>query len=95
MNKCDYCFSPHKGFIHGKSIKNYDWKETSGFNSMPIMFEARVYHNWFLEMLILKGNLDEKAGLMIDTGNGYRYVDIDYCPFCGRKLTIGDDENDS
>ena len=26
---------------------------------------------------------------MIDTLDGARYVDINYCPFCGRKLDNG------
>lgn len=36
-------------------------------------------------MFILKNKDDKKAGLMVDSGYGYRWVDIDYCPFCRKE----------
>lgn len=39
-----------------------------------------------LRCFILKGLEDEKAGLMIGTYEGYHYININYCPMCGRKL---------
>ena len=35
---------------------------------------------------ILKCQKDEKAGLMIESYEGCSYIDINYCPMCGRKL---------
>ena len=37
-------------------------------------------------MFILKNEDDKKAGLMVDSGYGYRWVDIDYCPFCRKEV---------
>lgn len=76
---CQYCRENNR-HICGKTIQTDDWKKTAGyhFNS-----EYRVD---ILEAFILKSENDKYAGLMINTGNGYRFVDIRYCPFCGRKI---------
>ncbi len=42
-----------------------------------------------LNCFIMKCPADKDAGLMIGTYEGYSYIDIKYCPMCGRKL--GDD----
>lgn len=78
-NQCSYCREKN-GFISGTSIKYDDWKKTAGYS-----FE-NDYIIDFLEAFILKGENDKYAGLMVNSGNGFRYIDINYCPFCGRKL---------
>lgn len=80
---CEYCRESEKLEIAGKIIRTFEWKETAGY-------EAPRNRNDFLEMFILKGKKDKKAGLMIDSGCGFRYIDINYCPMCGRKLKEGD-----
>lgn len=37
-------------------------------------------------IFIHKGEEDEVAGLMIGNYEGYRYININYCPVCGRRL---------
>ena len=76
---CEYCHKKDDGEIMGKTIRQFEWKETAGYKPP----EKR---NDFLEMFIIKGKDDKKAGLMIDNGYGYRYIDINYCMFCGRRL---------
>ena len=39
-------------------------------------------------IFIHKGENDEVAGLMIGNYEGYRYIYINYCPVCGRKLGV-------
>ncbi len=75
---CNYCRFIGKE-IHGKAIKPNEFKKTAGY------IEPKNYRD-YLDLFILKNENDDKAGLMIDNGNGYRFIDIDYCPFCGRKL---------
>ena len=77
---CEYCYQRKDNEISGKPIFQYELKKTAGYKPP----EKR---NDFLEMFILKGKDDKKAGLMIDTGYGYRYIDINYCPMCGRRLS--------
>ena len=76
---CEYCREAEKLEIAGKTIKTNEWQETAGYNAPKDKID-------FLELFILKGKTDKKAGLMIYNENGARYIDIDYCPFCGRKL---------
>lgn len=76
---CEYCYQSKDNEISGKPIFQYEWKETAGY-------EPPKDRNDFLEMFILKLKNDKKAGLMIDSGYGYRYIDINYCPMCGRRL---------
>ena len=83
MKYCDYCYEKEEGDITGKSIRNYKWLETAGYRNRITATTNKVD---YLNMFILKGKKDKYAGLMIDSGNGARYVDIKYCPFCGRKL---------
>ena len=75
---CEYCHKKDDGEIMGKTIRQFEWKETAGYKPP----EKR---NDFLEMFILKLKNDKKAGLMIDNGYGYRYVDINYCMFCRKE----------
>lgn len=68
---CKYC-EEEDNSITGKSI---------GYSSRKL-----VDYIDYLNLFILKGASDEKAGLMIENTIGARYIDINYCPFCGRKL---------
>ena len=81
---CQYCKELDSSII-GKIIQTTEFKETYGY-SLRLAWLEREYLNVF----ILKGKEDKQAGLMIDIGNGCRYVDIRYCPFCGRKLSKGE-----
>lgn len=78
-NICQYCKSSFKGNICGKSIRTNEWKKTAGYKEIW----SKKDH---LDLFILKGKNNKKAGLMIENENGARYIDIDYCPFCGRRL---------
>ena len=83
-NKCPFC-NENDNYIKGKILKYYDFKATSGYKDRFVLgCDINLIDN--LDVFILRGSSDKKAGLMIDTGNGARYVDISYCPFCGRKL---------
>ena len=77
---CEYCRESEKLEIAGKIIRTFEWEETAGY-------EAPRNRNDFLEMFILKGKNDKKAGLMIDSGCGFRYIDINYCPMCRTKIS--------
>lgn len=81
---CPYCKEDKhfKGAIHGSTIYTQDLKETYGY-STRMGSRERDYLNVF----ILKGESDKYAGLMIENINGARYIDIRYCPFCGRKIS--------
>lgn len=83
MKECDYC-KEREGHIAGKVIRTHEWKLTSGYRTRLSTTTTSNYD--YLNMFILKGKEDKYAGLMIDIGNGARYVDIKYCPFCGKKL---------
>ncbi len=80
---CKYCEKIKDGTINGKTIRNYEWKETACKNN----FLAHELD--FMEAWIMKGEGDEKAGLMVDNGHSTRYFDINYCFMCGRKLNGG------
>lgn len=75
---CEYCYKKDDDEIMGKTIRQFEWKETAGY-------EPPKNRNDFLEMFILKLKNDKKAGLMIDNGYGYRYIDINYCMFCRKE----------
>ena len=75
---CPYCYEKN-GHIRGKTFHTKDLKPTAGYRE-----PANYVH--CLDVFILKGKEDKYAGLMIDNMNGARYIDIRYCPFCGRKL---------
>lgn len=77
---CEYCKQSEKLEIAGKITATFEWKETAGY-------EAPKNRNDFLEMFILKGKNDKKAGLMVDSGCGFRYIDINYCPKCRPKTS--------
>ena len=86
---CEYC-QENEQCIHGKIIKTEELKATAGFNEkfynecMKSCYRPEVFNK--LELFILKGKRDKKAGLMLNTISGARYIDINYCPMCGRKL---------
>lgn len=73
-----------------KIVSTCEWKKTAGYepernnNCYRDYIDPKAFE--LLEMFILKGKNDKKAGLMINTINGARYIDINYCPMCGRKL---------
>lgn len=80
---CKYCRNSdnYPGAIFGYSIRTRELKETHGYsvNKNPDIID-------YLQLFILKGQDDKKAGLMFDNIYGARYVEINYCPFCGRKI---------
>lgn len=75
---CPCCYEK-EGHIAGKAINTYNLKPTAGYTEPTIGVD-------YLNIFILKGKEDKYAGLMIENINGARYIDIRYCPFCGRKL---------
>lgn len=79
---CPYCYEKD-GHIAGKAINTYNLKPTAGYTEPTIGVD-------YLNIFILKGKEDKYAGLMIENINGARYIDIRYCPFCGRKLCNDD-----
>lgn len=79
---CPYCYEKD-GHIHGKAINTYNLKSTAGYR------EPTNYKD-YLSIFLIKGKEDKYAGLMIENLNGTRYIDIRYCPFCGRKLCNDD-----
>ena len=86
---CEYCYENEK-YIHGKTIKTEELKATAGFNGkfynecLKSCYKPEIFN--MLELFILKSERDKKAGLMLNTINGTRFIDINYCPICGRKL---------
>lgn len=75
---CHYCYG-EGDHIRGKVIHTNELKPTAGYREPTNYVDC-------LDVFILKGKKDKYAGLMIDNMNGARYIDIRYCPFCGRKL---------
>lgn len=73
---CKYCEeTTSKGCISGKN-----------FNVIPTVYLKAKTNYDRLNCFILKCKEDEKAGFMIGTYEGYCYIDINYCPMCGRKI---------
>ena len=76
---CKFCDANSKGeILSSKPIRTFEWQKTAGYRPPKDKID-------FLEMFILKNEDDKKAGLMVDSGYGYRWVDIDYCPFCRKE----------
>lgn len=91
MSSCEYCSSrPKLAEIHGRTIRNYELKPTAGYkpernrHCYKESYISEAFER--IELFILKGKNDEKAGLMIENISGVRYIDINYCPMCGREL---------
>lgn len=82
---CEYCEEADKS-IHGKVIRTNELKSTLSFNKsmyndcLKPGYDPRAFN--MLELFILKGKRDKKAGLMLYAINGARYIDINYCPMC-------------
>lgn len=76
---CPYCYEK-KGGICGKTVRMYNLKPTSGY-------KCPSGYSDYLSIFILKGQKDKDAGLMIENIFGARYVNIRFCPFCGRRLS--------
>lgn len=72
---CQYCREYEKDDIKGKEIK---------VNKTTILLQKNDTDN--LSCFIMKGKEDKKAGIMIGTYEGFHYIDINYCPMCGRQL---------
>lgn len=75
---CEYCEPNKNGEIRGKSFK---------------LEKTVAYMNTYInkDCWILKGEGDEKAGIMVadrypGVSENALYFDINYCPICGRKL---------
>lgn len=89
---CDYCNDYYimndqsDISVCGKMVKTSDLRHMIGFDDVTVEVNGRLVHNSFLQMYIYKTRDDDKASLMIETIDGIRYIDIEYCPFCGRKL---------
>lgn len=77
---CEYCKQWEDKTIHGKHIRDYEWRETKCKN------EFLTHELDFMEAWIMKCEGDKYAGLMVDNGHSARYININYCPMCGRKL---------
>lgn len=76
---CEFCDANSKGeILSGKPVRTFEWQKTAGYRPPKDKID-------FLEMFILKNEDDKKAGLMVDSGYGYRWVDIDYCPMCRKE----------
>ena len=84
IEPCKYCYEIDNK-IFGDTIHTYELKETAGYKERKGS-EFNKTQNEYLNLFILKGKDDKKAGLMIENIVGARYIDITYCPFCGRKL---------
>lgn len=78
---CKFCDVNSKNEILGRTIRYYELKKTAGYEP-----PKNEYDIDFLELFILKLKKDKKAGLMLNNKNGIRYIDINYCPMCGRRL---------
>ena len=71
---CEYCREYENGNIKGDEFKV---EKTAGYKE-----EYMKYRCW-----IMKTINDLKAGIMIsEYGMNAGYIDINYCPMCGRKL---------
>lgn len=78
---CNYCNEKEeKNMIIGKCIRTSEFKKTAGYEK----YSKDKYP--LLELSIYKGTEDEEAALLIENNFGMRYININYCPFCGRKL---------
>lgn len=78
---CEYCCANKNNEILGRTIRYYELKKTVGYEPPKYKYDID-----FLEVFILKLKEDKKAGLMLNNINGVRYIDINYCPICGRRL---------
>jgi hypothetical protein len=72
---CEYCRQTKDKFLAGKDFEVHKTNKLRAKN-----------HTDNLYCFVLKSEDDEKAGLMIGTIEGYHYININYCPMCGRKL---------
>lgn len=78
---CKYCKTDNEiDIIIGDHIPKEKIKKTIGY-------KPSSFYRDDLDFMISKGKADKKAGLMITTMCGTRYIDINYCPFCGRKVS--------
>lgn len=74
---CKYCGQGNKTEISGAYLKVIPTKSTRELYR-PICYKPKCF--------ILKCKKDKKAGLMMDSLETCYYIDINYCPMCGKKL---------
>lgn len=72
---CKYCRELKEKTISGAYLELTPTKRTE---------EKQIYYE--PKCFILKCKKDKKAGLMINNYKCCHYIDINYCPMCGRKL---------
>ena len=72
---CKYCELGDKTHITGAY---FDMKLTKSTESNMRYYKPKCF--------ILKGKKDEKASLMLESYKGCSYIDINYCPLCGKRL---------
>ncbi len=72
--ECMHCKEKNKNIIWGKDL---EFVKSSSSNEQSNRYKS----------VIMQGKDDEKAGIMFfDYGTTKGYIDINYCPICGRKL---------
>lgn len=88
--ECEYCKKGNQLEIAGRIIRNNELISTAGYKPER---NAKCYKELYIpeaferiELFMLKGKNDKKAGLFIENISGARYIDINYCPMCGREL---------
>lgn len=79
--ECLYCKGDNNS-VRGKIIYTDEFEQTHGYSVRLGIREKEYLHAY-----ILKGKEDKYAGFMIENQTGARYINIKYCPFCGRKLS--------
>ena len=75
---CKYCNKTDESCISGAYLKVIPTKSTKEKQLYPFYYKPNCF--------ILKGTKDKKAGLMMDNLETCYYIDINYCPMCGKKL---------
>ena len=85
---CPFCKEHEKGEICGITIRDFNptagYRPQENFHMYKDGYDPRIFER--LEIFLLKGENDKYPGLMINTISGARYIDIKYCPICGREL---------
>lgn len=72
---CEYCMLWKDGTIHGKDL---GVNKTSRLKEKP--------NSDKLQAFLMRNKADDYAGIMIGTYEGFHYININYCPMCGRKI---------
>lgn len=72
---CEYCRQFNECVITGKELL---------VNKTNTVLSK--LHSDTLNCYIMKGTQDKSSAIMIGTCEGFHYIDIKYCPMCGREL---------